>query len=95
MPADVFAYNIVHDPNTFDEYRALVGPTALAYGGKYLVRSAPAETVEGSWVPNGLVVIEFESEERARQWYESPEYAAIKGLRRESATSSLIIVEGA
>ena len=38
----------------------------MAYGGKYLVRSAPAETVEGSWVPNRLVVIEFESEERAR-----------------------------
>ena len=66
MPTDVFAYNIVHDPDTFDEYRALVGPTALAYGGKYLVRSAPAETVEGSWVPNGLVVIEFENEEHAR-----------------------------
>jgi len=94
MSAYVLADNIVHDRNTFDEYRGLVGPTVLAHGGKYLVRGAPAETVEGSWVPNGLVVIEFESEESARQWYESSEYAAIKGLRQDSASSSLIIVDG-
>ena len=94
MAGYVFVDNIVHDRNIFDECQALVGPTVLAHGGKYLVRGAPAETVEDSWVPNGLVVIEFESEECVRQWYESSEYAAIKGLSQDSVSNSLIIVDG-
>ena len=42
----------------------------------------------------GLVVIEFESMEKAREWYNSPEYSAIKRLRHNSAESSLVMVDG-
>jgi uncharacterized protein (DUF1330 family) len=31
------------------------------------------------------VIIEFESEEAARRWYESPEYTAIKHYREEAS----------
>ena len=78
MAAYVFADNVVHDRAIFDEYRSVVGPTVFAFGGRYLLRGGPAEVAEGDWRPNGLVVIEFESMERAREWYQSPEYAAIK-----------------
>jgi uncharacterized protein (DUF1330 family) len=39
-------------------------------------------------------VIEFESTLRAREWYESPAYQAIKGLRTSSAKGRMFIVEG-
>ena len=94
LAAYVFADNVVDDREVFDDYRSKVGPTVLAYGGRYLLRGGPTETQEGDWMPNGLVVIEFESMDKAREWYNSTEYSAIKGLRHSSAESSLVMVEG-
>jgi uncharacterized protein (DUF1330 family) len=39
-------------------------------------------------------VLEFESMEQARRWYESPEYQQAVPLRQRSSTSSLLLVEG-
>ncbi len=94
MPAYVFAENVVNDRTVFGDYAAKVGPTVIAHGGRYLVRAGHTETLEGEWPPNGLVLIEFETMEKAREWYNSPEYSAIKGLRQESAQSSLVMAEG-
>ena len=94
MPAYVFAENVVKDRLMFDDYVSRVGGTVSAYGGSYLVRAGRTETPEGDWTPNGLVIIEFESMEKAREWYNSPEYSAIKELRQDSAQSSLVMVEG-
>ena len=41
-----------------------------------------------------MVVLEFESVEQARKWYNSPEYQAVVGQRFNSADSALIIVDG-
>ena len=41
-----------------------------------------------------MVVIEFESVEQAKKWYNSPEYQAVIGQRFNSADSALIIVDG-
>ena len=94
IAAYVIADNWLSDRSTFDQYRQAVGPTVLAYSGKYLIRGASAECVEGEWPYQGLVVIEFEDREKAREWYESPEYGAIKHLRQDSADSLLWIVNG-
>ena len=94
MSAYVFAENVVEDPGMFGDYIAKVTATVLARGGRYLVRAGRTETAEGDWAPHGLVVIEFESMEKAREWYDSPEYSAIKGLRQNSARSSLVMAAG-
>jgi uncharacterized protein (DUF1330 family) len=39
-------------------------------------------------------VIAFASAEKARGWYDSPAYDAIKSIRQSSAKSRLFIVEG-
>ncbi len=43
--------------------------------------------LEGDWEPQRLVILEFESMERLREWYDSPEYAPLKQLREEVAVS--------
>ena len=53
------------------------------------------ETVEGDWKPKRMVIIEFESVARAREWYNSEEYAPALAIRLKAAKSRLIIVEGA
>jgi len=66
-----------------------------AYGGRYLVRGGPTEVVEGDWQPHRVVVVEFDDLDAARRWYDSPEYTKARQIRQASATSSIILVEGA
>jgi len=45
--------------------------------------------------PKGfIVVIGFDSVEKAREWYDSPAYAAIKPFRQSSTKSRIFIAEG-
>ena len=84
----------VRDPQTYDEYRKGVQPTLDQYGGKFLVRGGKYEVMEGDWLPSRLVILEFESTEQAKRWYNSAEYAAIKVLRLKASVGNLLIVEG-
>ena len=83
----------ITDPDKFEEYRKLVPPIIARYGGKYLVRGGPAKNVEGDWIPERIVILEFESEQTAHQFLHSSEYAPVKMIRMESSTSRGIIVE--
>ncbi len=94
MPAYVIVDVQIHDPQVYAEYRKLTPAAIAAYGGRFVVRGGAAETLEGDWVPGRVVVLEFESVERARQWWASAEYAPAKALRQKSATTRMILVEG-
>lgn len=59
------------------------------------MRAGSWERREGDWEPQRLVVLEFPSVEDARRWYESEEYRAAREIRERSATTKLLIVEGA
>ncbi len=58
------------------------------------MRGGVAEKVEGNWEPKRLVILEFESVHRAREWYHSSEYSEPIKLRHQSARTNLIFVEG-
>lgn len=94
MPGYVIADVEVTDPAAYEEYRKLVPASIQKYGGKYLVRGGQHETLEGTWMPSRLVVIEFASVEQARRWYLSDEYRRAKEVRQRTALSNVIIVEG-
>ena len=94
MSAYVIVEVNVTDPEPFAEYRKLVPPTIEKYGGRFVVRGGTVETKEGGWSPARMVVIEFPSMEKARNWYHSPEYAPALALRLKCANAKLILVEG-
>ena len=94
MSGYVIADVEVTDPDKFEVYRGQVAATIEQYGGRYIVRGGETETAEGVWNPRRLVVIEFESMARAKEWYHSPEYAGPMKLRHESANSSVVFAEG-
>jgi uncharacterized protein (DUF1330 family) len=48
--------------------------------------------VNGS--PKRLVILEFETAARAKEWLDSKEYSAARALRHKTAQSNLIVVEG-
>lgn len=84
----------VTDPTVFEHYRAQVGPTLEKYGGKFLVRGGKTELLEGDQTPARIVILEFESAERAREWYHSEDYRGPLALRKQSSHARLFIVEG-
>ena len=82
MAGYVIANYTIHDPEKYEKYPPAAGPTLQQYGGKLLVVENDAKT---QGCPHQvIVVIEFESVEAAKRWYESPEYTAIKHLREEA-----------
>jgi uncharacterized protein (DUF1330 family) len=84
----------ITDPARYAQYRDEAPATIARYGGKYLARGGTVEVLEGDWNPQRLVVLEFESMERFREWYDSPEYAPHKQLRSEAADTDFVVVEG-
>ena len=94
MPGYVIADVEITDPAVFEQYRSLVGPTIEKYGGRILVRGGATETREGEWSPRRLIVLQFDSVARAREWYDSPEYRPLIELRKRSAKTQLVIADG-
>jgi uncharacterized protein (DUF1330 family) len=84
----------ITDPDRYAKYREQAPPTIARYGGKYLARGGKVEVLEGEWIPQRLVILEFESMERFNEWYNSPEYAPLKRLRGETTISDFVVVEG-
>ena len=84
----------VTDPEQYEEYKRQVEPTIAEFGGRYLVRGGAATLLEGEPELGRLVVLRFDSRERAMAWYGSDAYAGPKDIRHRSATSRLVAVEG-
>ena len=95
MAGYVIADIDVTDPVAYQEYVKLTPAIIAKYGGRFLVRGGEAEVVEGTWTPNRLVVLEFESIERAREWYHSEEYGTAMKIRHRTAVTNAFLVEGA
>jgi uncharacterized protein (DUF1330 family) len=85
----------VTDAAGYAEYKDMVPPSLVAYGGKFTVRGGACETLEGAWTPKRMVVLEFPDMARAKQWWASDEYRAAKELRQRTARTEMIVVEGA
>jgi uncharacterized protein (DUF1330 family) len=93
MPGYLIADIEVTNQDMFDEYRKVVPATIEKYGGEYIIRGGAAEALEGDWNPNRVVVLKFESLERAKEWYNSDEYQSILSLRTGASNGNVIMVD--
>ena len=94
MAAYVIVDSVVTDQSVFDDYLQQVPAVVESHGGKYLARGGAIEVVQGDWTPNRIVVVEFDSVERARGWQDSPEYVELKAMLNRSSNTSVVITEG-
>ena len=92
-PGYVIAEVEVTDLATMQKYGEKVPETLAAFNHHYVVRGSKTQSLEGE-PPKGVVVIAFDSVEKAREWYDSPAYAAIRPIRQRAAKSRIFIVEG-
>jgi uncharacterized protein (DUF1330 family) len=94
LPAYVIAMVDVKDPVRYEDYRRLVLPTITAFGGRFLARGGRTQLLEGALPAGRLVIVEFPSMDRAREWWSSPEYADAKAIRQATSEGTLLILEG-
>ncbi len=76
------------------QYASETENTIKSFGGRYLIRGGDQIIAEGTPQGNRDVVVEFDTLKKARQFYESEEYAKIIGIRKENSTGYILMVEG-
>ena len=94
MPAYVIIDIAIHDEQTYMEYVRRVRPIVEKFGGRYLARGGKIIPMAGDWNPQRIVLIEFDSSQRVRECFGSPEYLAVAPFREQSTHTRAIIVEG-
>ena len=94
MPAYVIVEVTIHNPEEYTDYMKLTPASIAAYDGRFVVRGGKTESLEGDWNPQRIVVLEFPSVERAKEWWSSPEYTPAKEIRQRTASTKMILVEG-
>ena len=94
MPAYVLAHIDVQDPVRYEDYKAMSPISIHKYGGRFIARGGKVEVLEGAWQPKRMVLLEFPTVERARDWWASEEYKDAKALRQATSTGDMVIIEG-
>jgi uncharacterized protein (DUF1330 family) len=70
MSAFVIVEVTIRDHKEYEEYKKLTPASIEAYGGRFIIRGAKTETLEGEWNPERIVVLEFATVARAKEWWE-------------------------
>lgn len=78
----------------YAQYVEKVRSIVERHGGRYLARGGKVTPIAGDWNPERIILIEFPSADHVKQWWNSPEYKSIVGLRENATTARAIIVEG-
>lgn len=94
MAAYVIGEVEIKSPEAMKGYGSMVAAAVIQHGGRYLARGVKPEVLEGG-PAHKILIIEFDSVEAARNWYNSPEYGAAHAVRRGNSDLRLIIVDGA
>ncbi len=94
MAAYVIVEIEVVDPVGYEEYKKQAAATVHKYGGKYIVRGGSSEVLEGDWNPKRIVILQFDSMERAKEWLNCEEYREPRKMRHRTAKANMILVEG-
>lgn len=93
MSAYIIVQVTIREPERYEDYKPMVQPSLDVYGGRFLVRTGEAQTLEGSWQPERFVILEFDNAEQAKSWWDSDEYREAKLLRQATAETEMILVE--
>ena len=84
----------IKDQDGINAYADKAVLTILQSGGKPIIVERNVEVLEGKWHGSQTIVLEFDSVDAARAWYNSDAYQAVIGERHAAADSNAVIVSG-
>jgi uncharacterized protein (DUF1330 family) len=95
LPSAYILANVeVTDPQQYEEYKRLSSIAMKAHGVEVCVRGGAVQVLEGDWTPGRTVLLKFPSVEKAKAFYDSPEYEAAKKAREGAAVMRMVLIEG-
>jgi uncharacterized protein (DUF1330 family) len=94
MAAYLIAQIEITDWEQYKEYVKAVPGVIAQYGGKYIARGGETVVLEGEDQKRRVVLLEFPSLQKAKDWYHSKEYQQVKLLREGAGKGLLIAIEG-
>lgn len=89
----IIGHITVRDPEAYKEYIARDTPILNGLGGQFIIRGGQSQVMEGETLQRH-VVIEFPSYAAALAAYNDPEYQEVAEIRRRTADSVILVVEG-
>ena len=89
----IATYFSISNPDALAEYAKLAGPAISANGGRFLARGTAAKAYEAG-LTQRVVIIEFDSVERAVAAHDSEGYQAALKAFNNAAKRDLRIIEG-
>jgi len=94
MTAYIIAKINVTDMEQYKKYIEVTPGIINKFGGRFIARGGETIMLEGPEETNRVVLVEFPSMEKLKEFYYSDEYQAAKKLREGAATTSFIAVDG-
>ena len=95
MPSAYIIANVtVTNPEQYAEYKKLSTIAAETYGAEFCVRGGAVQVLEGDWTPDRVVILKFQSIEKAKAYYQSVEYTAAIQARQGASVMRMVVVEG-
>ena len=94
MPVYMIIEITIKDSELYSHYVGSVSAVVENHGGPYLVRGGEVTPLSGNWIPERMIVIQFETMEQLRRCFGSTEYLQLAPLREQSTDSRAIVVEG-
>lgn len=83
----------IKDEEAYNHYVSMNAENPSTVPLNLLVMYGATQVLEGD-APDGMVMLQFDSAEQARTWYESPEYQAALPHRLRCGDWKAFIVEG-
>jgi uncharacterized protein (DUF1330 family) len=94
MKAYIVSFIDVHDEVLYQKYVERAPQTIVRYGGQYVARNGTKHAIEGELPNNRVVLMEFPSVEKAKEWYHSAEYQEVVKIRHSASSGKIFIIEG-
>jgi uncharacterized protein (DUF1330 family) len=95
MPKAYVIYDVtVTNPEQMAKYREWSTRAIEEHQAQVLVRGGAIEVLEGNWKPTRIVVMGFESMDKARAYYHGETYTHARQLREGAGVLNGILVEG-
>jgi uncharacterized protein (DUF1330 family) len=78
----------ITDLAAYEVYRTTVPDIISAQGGRILVRGGDPQPLDGAMPQRRFIIVEFDSPEAVRRFYNSDAYRAVLPFRLDASTSN-------
>src|SRR5260370_3396406 len=84
----------ITDPAAYEAYRTSVPDIISAHGGKILVRGGDPQPLDGVLPHRRRVIVEFNSPEAVKAFYDSDAYQAVQPIRLKASKGFVCLLVG-